>query len=204
MIRRMKKFFCVFCVSVLVSVVNVGASAAGSSIMSLSSSNINVGESVTVSINIKTDGAKNIYAVVGTVEYNEDIFDYVSSNVVANGGGGTVKFAPTATGVQSIIVEFTFKAKAKGLGQFSLTDCQYSNGNDIDVIGSSEYIIVSKAKKGDINCDGEIDVLDLIVLKKCIAKNSDDFVSSADINSDGAVNGTDLVMLKKMLIGINS
>lgn len=54
---------------------------------------------------------------------------------------------------------------------------------------------------GDINCDDVIDILDLIMLKKCIATgDTDDIMSVADFNSDGAVNAADLTQLKKLLI----
>ena len=54
---------------------------------------------------------------------------------------------------------------------------------------------------GDINCDNVIDILDLIMLKKCIASgDTDDIMSVADFNSDGAVNAADLTQLKKLLI----
>ncbi len=55
--------------------------------------------------------------------------------------------------------------------------------------------------RGDINRDGVIDILDLIMLKKCIASgDTDDIMSVADFNSDGAVNAADLAQLKKLLI----
>lgn len=146
MLKTAKKLFCVLCAAaVLLSVAVISASAAGSSVMSFSSNSINVGDSVTVKITVRTDGAKDMYGVTGTVNYDPNMFDYVSSTVSANGGGGAIKFAPTATGVQSIVAEFTFKSKAGGSGIFSLTDCQYSNGNDIDVTGSSARVTVNDA-----------------------------------------------------------
>lgn len=146
MLKTVKKLSCVFCaVMLLLSAAAFGASAAGSSVMGFSSSSINTGDSVTVRITVRTDGAKDMYGVTGTLNYDANMFDYVSSNVSANGGGGAVRFAPTATGVQSITAEFTFKSKAGGSGIFSLTDCQYSNGNDIDVTGSSARVTVNDA-----------------------------------------------------------
>lgn len=146
MLKTVKKLACVFCAAILLmSVAAFGASAAGSSVMSFSSNTINTGDSVTVKITVRTDGAKDMYGVTGTVNYDANMFDYVSSTVSANGGGGAVRFAPTATGVQSLTAEFTFKSKAGGSGIFSLTDCQYSNGNDIDVTGSSARVTVKDA-----------------------------------------------------------
>ena len=150
MLKTAKKLFCVLCAAaVMLSVAVISASAAGSSVMSFSSNSINVGDSVTVKITVRTDGAKDMYGVTGTVNYDPNMFDYVSSTVSANGGGGAIKFAPTATGVQSIVAEFTFKSKAGGSGIFSLTDCQYSNGNDIDVTGSSARVTVNDAVQSE-------------------------------------------------------
>ena len=62
--------------------------------------------------------------------------------------------------------------------------------------------------KGDVNCDGVLDIIDLIRLKKYIAQivNDPKFALTeeqfalADVNSDGSINAADLVALKKLLI----
>ena len=56
------------------------------------------------------------------------------------------------------------------------------------------------AMKDDVNGDFEIDVRDLVRLKKNIANQSAD--SASDLNNDGSVNAIDLAFLRKILLGI--
>lgn len=59
----------------------------------------------------------------------------------------------------------------------------------------------SNVSPGDINGDGDVNILDLIRLKKYIAGADVELVGSADTNGDGDVNILDLVRLKKYLAG---
>ncbi len=72
----------------------------------------------------------------------------------------------------------------------------------------SLYMIAQERSKeviaGDLNYDGIIDIRDLIMLKKSLAKdNTITGKDPADVNGDGVLDQNDLVALKKMLIGIN-
>ncbi len=72
----------------------------------------------------------------------------------------------------------------------------------------SLYMIAQERSKeviaGDLNYDGIIDIRDLIMLKKSLAKgNTITGKDPADVNGDGVLDRDDLVALKKMLIGIN-
>lgn len=55
-------------------------------------------------------------------------------------------------------------------------------------------------QKGDINCDGEVNVVDLAVLKKVVAGISafEDF----DLDADGSTDVVDLALLKKFVAGL--
>lgn len=70
----------------------------------------------------------------------------------------------------------------------------------------SLYMIAQERSKeviaGDLNYDGIIDIRDLIMLKKSLAKgNTITGKDPADVNGDGVLDQKDLVALKKMLIG---
>lgn len=55
---------------------------------------------------------------------------------------------------------------------------------------------------GDLNGNGDIDIIDLIRLKKRIAILKTDLLGSADINSDGSINAADLTLLRRTILGI--
>ena len=52
--------------------------------------------------------------------------------------------------------------------------------------------------KGDLNRDGNTDILDMIRLKKSISKN--EYMNNADFDKNGMLDATDLLSLKKILI----
>ena len=59
----------------------------------------------------------------------------------------------------------------------------------------------SEKKYGDVNGDGEIDVLDLLTLKQQIAdmEPKDYVAANADVNADGVVDFTDVLFIKKYI-----
>ncbi len=57
---------------------------------------------------------------------------------------------------------------------------------------------------GDITGDGDVDVTDLIRLKKYIADNTTALAGDADLNGDGIVDILDLIRLKKIIAGETS
>ena len=69
----------------------------------------------------------------------------------------------------------------------------YDNSAGIDD-GSCEYYIT-----GDINLDGQINILDIVQLVNMIL--SDDYQESADLNGDGNLNILDIVILVNIILG---
>ncbi len=57
---------------------------------------------------------------------------------------------------------------------------------------------------GDLTGDGDVDVTDLIRLKKYIADNTTALAGDADLNGDGIVDILDLIRLKKIIAGETS
>ena len=63
----------------------------------------------------------------------------------------------------------------------------------------------SSTPQGDVNADGSIDVLDIVVVVNIIIETytpSDDEYSAADMNSDGMVDVLDIVILVNAILGI--
>ncbi len=57
-------------------------------------------------------------------------------------------------------------------------------------------------KKGDVNGDNEVDLLDYVKLKKIIAGVDTSTGADPDLDGNGVANGTDLTLLRKYLLGI--
>lgn len=59
-------------------------------------------------------------------------------------------------------------------------------------------------KIGDVNNDGEVDILDLIAIKKHTVGNKPNIcVAAADMNGDGEINAEDITIMKKILLGVS-
>ena len=61
---------------------------------------------------------------------------------------------------------------------------------------------ISAVYKGDLNGDGEVNILDFIALHKAIAESEEHKGASADINGNGNIGADDLILLKKFLLVI--
>lgn len=77
----------------------------------------------------------------------------------------------------------------------------------IEQLDTQPYIGESKDSiLGDVNVDGNVNILDLLFLKKHIFgldSNLDTTKFNFDINNDGNVNGNDIIILKRILLGLN-
>lgn len=102
-------------------------------------------------------------------------------------GGGTVLYAGPAT-------SFSHQDLVPGTQYFykiwSTMDEDYSSGIAADAVTPTETVI-----PGDANCDGVVNVLDVIALANHYAGNVPDVFcfENADINSDGIINILDII-----------
>ena len=93
----------------------------------------------------------------------------------------------------------------------SLKDVYYSGteeqweqmgiGGDNNPLPGNATIHFAESVPGDVTGDGEVNVMDLIRLKKCIADGSTEEMKNMDINGDGKVDVLDLIRLKKIIAG---
>ena len=73
--------------------------------------------------------------------------------------------------------------------------------DDVLVYGSTPESCNVSYLKGDVNCDGEINIMDYIKLQKYIINPLDEEeIYNADINDDGRINSNDLLQLKVFII----
>ena len=56
---------------------------------------------------------------------------------------------------------------------------------------------------GDINTDGEINVIDIVVLVEDILDNQSEFNACLDFNQDNEINVVDVISLVNLIININ-
>jgi len=74
----------------------------------------------------------------------------------------------------------------------------------VKVIVKQKEVVDIEVKLGDINCDGKINMTDIIRLRKYFAGKetlNNQSLKNADINKDGKVNMTDIIKLRKYLAG---
>ena len=112
------------------------------------------------------------------------------------------------------IYEDTFKASGLKAGLscfataiFTVTSTELATNSSIGftctdgTIATRNIEVTKSAEKGDVNNDGNVNVLDLIRLKKYEAENRDNTgFDEIDVNSDNIWDANDLVSLKKHLL----
>ena len=64
--------------------------------------------------------------------------------------------------------------------------------------GAVLYMDTTECAVGDVNYDGEINVLDIVAIVSAILSGSD--LSSGDINGDATINVIDVVMLVNIIL----
>lgn len=160
--KTLKRIF-----SVIISIIIVSSvfcftvSAAATSTISLSASNLKVGSTLTVTINVK---ANEIISVVeGYLEYNTKVLEFVSGDSAVLDGAGTVKIVGTSLDeVKSR--KYSIKFKTKGVGKSSIA---FKNATYVD--GSSDINAQQKAITGSsvtvTVVDNKSDNADLSALK---------------------------------------
>ena len=71
----------------------------------------------------------------------------------------------------------------------------YEPGDESIYLGSTNFII------GDVNVDGSINVLDIVILVNAILNNEENqYLNTSDVNSDGIINILDVVSLINLIL----
>jgi hypothetical protein len=187
--------------------------------LSLSPASQTVNASDTVTIIIKVDtGGDPVNAVQANLTYPTAIFDSVaitstpSFDVIAENtaGSGTIKVARGATTpVNGVVDVATLTLHAVGSGTQAINFAGGSmivrstdNVNILATTAGGSYTVTAPApptpppsstcsKKGDYNCDGRVNALDL----GTVLANYGSVTSIGDINKDGKVNALDLGLI---------
>ena len=110
----------------------------------------------------------------------------------------------SATGV---VVRLRFRIledAADGAAEITLDNVQVLNRDEEEFYFRllPGTVTVSSRIAGDVNGDGEVNILDLIRLRKYLMSAAQDIQSAnADVTGDGVVDNKDLVRMRKYLAG---
>ncbi len=140
-----KQIICLLCTAAIVCSLSVfGAfAAASSSAVSVSSSNVTIGNTFTVTVKVS---ATAIGSVDGRLTYDPSVVEFVSGND-ASGTAGTILLAKwsTADNTPSLTFTLTFTAKAAGNSALSFSTTEVTNFNEeaLDPSSASANVTVS-------------------------------------------------------------
>lgn len=215
----MKKFLALFLSLVLVFAVAGVASAAGVddniidagdifgfAAVYFDDAEVQVDDTVTVDVKVKNNAG--FTKLVITAEA-----DGVTLVGAQNGTGTTVAFAngevtvladPAIAGQDTVVAKLQFKGVTAGKNAVALNLVAFAGEDEFETGKVTSYITVKAAYTlGDFNEDGEVDVVDLAILKKHVAGLEIlDNPEVGDMNGDGETEVTDLAILKKQVAGI--
>lgn len=195
-----------------------GVSAESTSMISLSADKAAVNPDDTLTVSFAVTGSPK--GVQGTLEYDSDKFDYVGavvSNSLAdindandtfNASVGSVKFAAVAsdTTTDGTWFTFTFTAKdnAAGNAEFKVLNAvsAIAGGKETPTVNNLtvSFPSATSGTKGDLNADGEINILDLVRIKKDLA-NSASVTEVNDLNNDAKFNADDATLMIQYILG---
>lgn len=129
----MKKTLCVI-LAVLFTAFMLGVPAfADSTTIALSQANVTVGTNVTVTL--KYNATYEMYAIDGTLTYNNAVLQYVSGG--SNNTGSAVKIVEGLSGEKSVTYKIVFKTVAAGSGSLSFSAAASGSGNGNAAAGAA-------------------------------------------------------------------
>lgn len=85
-------------------------------------------------------------------------------------------------------------------GDKQLSENDIIKNGDRLVVNNKEYVLIVK---GDANCDGNVNIMDLMIIQRAIIKNTSlekNIFESADVNNDNKVNIMDVMNIIRIII----
>lgn len=182
------------------------------------------GQEVTVTLGLD-NLTKPVYAQDLTIEYDSDVFEYVSSAPATPGlsivaekkGDGQLRILLASTGPSNAIIgqgealNLLFKAKSVAqstTGSIKVTGAIIADETGAEITaGSSSVAVTVRAVsgiEGDVNGDGKVSLGDLAIVAAHYGKNrtSPDWETAiiADVNGDGRIDIEDLALIASKLL----
>ncbi len=112
----------------------------------------------------------------------------------------SARLSPGGVSGTGIIVRVTFKAKANGESFIRIQNAALSDskGSLIQIVTYDANVKVSGTPPWDVNKDGRVDILDLVLVAQNIGESSTSGTAiNPDVNGDGVINIADLVLVSQ-------
>ncbi len=210
---RKRLFFSWLVMLLCFGITSLSYSQAVVSVDPVESSSPAVGSQLT--IRLKVTNARNVVAYEAGVNFDTSALRYVSSTngsylptgaffapPQVSGGRVTVTATSVSGAVQATsgtLASVTFSVVAVKESTIRLTDVILSDSKakPLAVTTKNGSIIERRGVKWDVNADGQVNVLDLVLVAKSLGSQN----ARADANGDGTINVLDLVTVAKHLGG---
>lgn len=137
----------------------------------------------------------------------------ISSDAFSNPGSVTI-YGEEGSFAQSYAAENGFEFRpSEEYGREDTTDTDTSTDSDTstdtstdsdtDTDTSTDSDTPSDAVKGDVNGDGEVSIMDVVLSRACIVGNSElsaEQIKSGDMSGDGKLDIIDIVMMRSLIV----
>ena len=210
---RKRIFFSWLVMLLCFGITSLSYSQAVVSVDPVESSSPTVGSQLT--IRLKVTNARNVVAYEAGVNFDTSALRYVSSTngsylptgaffapPQVSGGRVTVTATSVSGAVQATsgtLASVTFSVVAVKESTIRLTDVILSDSKakPLAVTTKNGSVTEGRGVKWDVNADGQVNVLDLVLVAKSLGSQN----ANADANGDGTINVLDLVTVAKHLGG---
>ena len=133
----------------------------------------------------------------GTAFFQQDSIDNTAGEITGLTAALISESGVTGTGT---LLSVTFLAKAGGESQIDLGNFQLgSSTGEVIPAGAPKFVITVESKPAwDVNADGQVSVLDLILVARHFGEDAS-ANPQADVNRDGVINIQDLILVAQHL-----
>ena len=130
----------------------------------------------------------------GVVFFQEGVIDNQSGKIIGLNAARVSEDGVTGTGT---LLSVTFSSKATGETRLALHNFQlWSITNELIAVEPYEVVIIIEGKilVGDVNQDGWVNILDMVLVSQHFGQTTSDN-SHVDVNDDGIINIRDLILV---------
>lgn len=153
-----------------------------------------------------TYSVTNIEVEADEIELNKGLSKIIEYTITPdNATNKEVEFKSSDNNIVAVDEKGTIKAINSGSAIITITSKDGNASRQIKVTVIDSDVASIDIKLGDINCDGRLNMTDIVRLRKYFAgleTLNEQSLKNADINKDGKQNMTDLIKLRKHLAGL--